>query len=133
MKASRIVRPLSPGPARGRELAGRAPVLVMGAAVAVAVVLGVFGYRESVAEVMYLLVLVVGAVAAAGAGSRVGRRAALVLSVPVMTALIEVVLLAIDGFRPNDTVTALIFYGPPLVVLLAMGGLGVRRADEPVT
>lgn len=123
----------SPGPARGRELAGRAPVLVMSTTVAVAVAIGVLGYRDTLAEVAYLLVLVIGAVAAAGIGSRAGRRAALVLLVPVMTAVIEVLLTSIDGFRPNDAVTALIFYGPPLVVLLAMGGLGVRRTDEPVT
>jgi hypothetical protein len=127
---------LSPGLVRGRELAGRRPVLVMGAAVVVAVAIGVLGYRDTVAEVAYLLVLVIGAVAAAGAGSRVGRRAALVLLVPVMTAMIELLLVSIDGFRPNDTVTALIFYGPPLVVLVALGGLprGLRRrTDEPVT
>ncbi|MBB4907736.1 hypothetical protein [Actinophytocola algeriensis] len=128
---------LSPGPVRGRELAGRAPVLVLGAAVVVAVAIGVLGYRETVAEAACLVVLVVGAVVAAGAGSRAGRRAALVLLVPVMTTMIEALLATIDAFRPNDTVTALLFYGPPLVVLLALGGLlprGVaRRPDEPLT
>ncbi|MFC4855601.1 hypothetical protein [Actinophytocola glycyrrhizae] len=128
---------LSPGPARGRELAGRAPVRVMSAAVVVAVLIGVLGYREVVAETTALLVLVVGAVTAAGAGSRAGRRAALVLLVPVMTTLIELVMGSLNSFRPNDTVQALIFYGPPLVVLLALGGLlprGVRRRpDQPVT
>jgi hypothetical protein len=128
---------LSPGLARGRELAGRAPVLVMGATVVVAVALGILGYRETVAEAAVLVVLVVGAVLSTGAiGSRAGRRAALVLLVPVMTTVIEQLLVMVDGFRPNDTVTALIFYGPPLAVLLALGGLprGIRRRpDEPVT
>ncbi|GAB2968507.1 hypothetical protein [Saccharothrix stipae] len=126
---------LSPGPARGRELAGRAPVLVMAATVVVAVVIGVLGHREPLADAARLAVLVVGAAVAAGIGARVGRRAALVLLVPVMTVGIEAVVVPI-AFRPNDTVTALIFYGVPLVVLLVSGGLprGVRRKpDQPVT
>jgi hypothetical protein len=125
---------LSPGPARGRELAGLRSLLVMGATVAVAVVIGVLGYRDVIAELLVPAVLVAGAVMAAGPGSRAGRRAALVLLVPVMTTVIELLLVSIDSFRPNDTVTALIFYGPPLVVLLALGGLlprGLRREDEP--
>lgn len=127
---------LSPGPVRGRELAGRAPVLVMAATVVVAVAIGVLGHREPLADAARLVVLVVGAAVAAGIGARTGRRAALVLLVPVMTVVIEVVVVSIDTFRPNDTVTALIFYGVPLVVLLALGGLprGVRRKpDQPVT
>lgn len=123
---------LSPGPARGREVAGRAPVLVMAAAVVVAVAIGVLGYRATGADVAQLGVLVIGAVAA-GAGSRAGRRAALVLSVPAMTALVEELVVSIEGFRPNDTVTALIFYGVPLVVLLAFGGLPRGRRSRPVT
>ncbi len=128
-----IALTLSPGPARGRELAGRRPVLVMGAAVAAAVLVGVLGYRDTIAETAILLVLTVGAVAAAGPASRTGRRAALVLLVPVMTALIEVLLMTIDGFRPNGPMTALIFYGPPLAVLLTLGGLlprGVRPRQD---
>lgn len=127
---------LSPGPARGRELAGRAPVLVMAATAVVVVTIGVLGYRETLADAARLVVLVVGAAVAAGTGSRTGRRAAVVLLVPVMTVVIEAVVVSIDSFRPNGTVTALIFYGVPLVVLLALGGLprGVRRKrDEPVT
>lgn len=127
---------LSPGPVRGRELVGRTPVLVMTATVVVAVAVGVLGYREPLADAARLVVLVVGAAAAAGVRARAGRRAALVLLVPVMTVGIEAVVTSIDTFRPNDTVTALIFYGVPLVVLLAVGGLprGVRREpDRPVT
>jgi hypothetical protein len=127
---------LSPGPARGRELAGREPVLVMSAAVVVAVTIEFLGYREIAAFAAYVLVLAVGAVAAAGIGSRVGRRAALVLLVPVMTAMIERLLVRIDEFVLVGTATALIFYGPPLVVLVALGVLsrGIRRrTDEPVT
>ncbi len=123
----------SPGPVRGRELAGRAPVLVMAATVVVVAALGVLAHRELLADAARLVVLVVGAAVAAGAGTRTGRRAALVLLVPVMTAVIEQVVMSFATFRPSDTVTALIFYGVPLVVLLALGGLprGIRR--EPIT
>lgn len=127
---------LSPGPARGRELAGRAPVLVMAATVVVAVGIGVLGSGESVAEWARLVVLVIGAVAAAGGTTRNGRRAALVVLVPVVSVLVAQVVWLFEGFRPNQTVAALIFFGVPLVVLLALGGLprGVRRRpDEPVT
>jgi hypothetical protein len=126
---------LSPGPARGRELAGRAPVLVMAATVVVVAAIGVLGHREPLADAARLVVLVVGAAVATGIGARVGRRAALVLLVPVMTVAIEAVVVPL-AFRPNGTVTALIFYGVPLVVLLTLGGLprGVRREpDQPVT
>jgi hypothetical protein len=123
---------LSPGPVRGRELAGREPVLVMGAAVVVAVAIESLGYVEIGAFAAYLLVLVVGAVAAAGAGSRVGRRAALVLLVPVMTAMIDRLMVRTDVYL-SDTTTTLIFYGPPLVVLAALGGLSRGFRRQPVT
>jgi hypothetical protein len=69
-------------------------------------------------------------------GSRNGRRAALVLLVPVITTVIAVLVETTLGFRLNESVTALIFFGVPLVVLLAVGGLprSFRRGpDEPVT
>ena len=118
---------LSPGPARGRELAGREPVLVMGAAVVVAVTIEILGYREIEVFAAYVLVLAVGAVAAAGAGTRAGRRAALVLLVPVMTTMVERLMVRLDGFPDIDgTVSALIFYGPPLLFLAVVGGINHR-------
>jgi hypothetical protein len=82
-------------------------------------------------------VLVVGAVVAGGVRSRVGRRAALVLLVPVMTDLLGRALLTEQAsplyYAPSLAV-APVFYGVPLVVLLAVGGLPRRigrRTDEP--
>ena len=127
---------VSPGPARGRELAGRWPVAVMAGTVLVFVGLGVLGYGGTIAGWAGLVVLVIGAVAAAGVTSRNGRRAALVLLVPVITTVIAVLVETTLGFRLNESVTALIFFGVPLVVLLAVGGLprSFRRGpDEPVT
>lgn len=118
----------SPGPTRGRELAGRSAVPVMAATVMAAGALGVFGYGIESAEWSRLAVLAVGTVAACAPGSRVGRRAGLVLLVPVMTTLLAE---ALEGPLPTAA-TATIFYGVPIVVLLATGGLPrrIRRGND---
>jgi hypothetical protein len=131
----------SPGPARGRELVGRHAIAVLAAAVAVTVASGVLGYGESVAQWLGLAMLFFGAVAACGPRSRAGRRAALVLVVPVMTALLGKAFLssatdAVSLVRAPDAVVATVFYGVPVVVLLALGGLPRRigrRRGGPVT
>lgn len=122
----------SPGPARGRELTSRFAVPLLAATVAAAGALGVLGYGATPAEWARLGVLAVGTVAACAPWSRVGRRAALVLLAPVMTALLAN---TVQGplARPAELA---IFYGLPLVVLLATGGLPRRvrrRPSEPIT
>lgn len=120
----------SPGLARGRELVSRFAVLGMVATVVVAGALAVFGYGVEMAQWAWLVVLVVGTVAACAPWSRVGRRAALVLVTPVMTTLLVHV---VSGPLPKAAEVAF-FFGVPLVVLLAVGGLPrrvVRRADAP--
>lgn len=112
----------SPGPARGRELAGRSAIPVMIATVIAAGALGVFGYGTESAEWPRLAVLAIGTVAACAPWSRIGRRAGLVLLVPVMTALLAK---AMQVSLPTAA-TATIFYGVPVVVLLATGGLPRR-------
>jgi hypothetical protein len=70
--------------------------------------------------------------AACAAAARVGRRAALVLLTPVMTAMLANTM---PGRLPS-VAEAAFFYGPPLVLLLATGGLPRRvgrRPDAPVT
>jgi hypothetical protein len=131
----------SPGPARGWELVGGRRVAVLVAAVGASVVLvvqsfGTFSVLYMPFEHMTLVqgpgrmalwflalaVLVAGAVVAGGARTREGRRAALVLSVPVVVSVLMLVL-------PRDSslllVTA-IGYGVPVLVLLGFGSLPRR-------
>lgn len=124
---------LSPGPARGRELAGRWSILVMAATVLAAVTIGVLGYRELVAYVAQLVVLAVGAALAARVWSRAGSRATVVLLVPVVTALLARLVWSVHSGPINDTVTALIFFGVPLVLLVATGGLVRLTRRTPVS
>ena len=122
----------SPGPARGRELAGRFAIPVLAATVLAAGALGVFGYGSEPAEWSRLLVLTLGTAAACAPWSRTGHRAALVLLVPVMTALLSK---AVQSPPFTTVVEAAIFYSVPLVVLLATGGIPrriSRRPKEPV-
>lgn len=109
--------------ADGRQARGRWSIATMAATVLAVVGLGVFGHREPIAEYATLAVLFAGAVLAAGITSATGWRAALILSLPVATALLfQLVLLVHDG-PINDTVSTLIFFGAPLVFLVAAGGL----------
>lgn len=55
--------------------------------------------------------------------SATGWRAALVLSAPVATALLAQLVYAVHHRPTNDTVSTLIFFGAPLVFLVAIGGL----------
>ena len=136
----------SPGPARGQELVGRR-VVVLVAAVGTSVVLvmkslgtyGVLFHPMDIVSAQHgpvrmtlwflaLAVLVAGAVVAAGVGTREGRRAGLVLSVPVVVSLLMLVL-------PSDAdflLAAAICTAVPLVVLLGSGSLPRRvRTDRP--
>jgi hypothetical protein len=108
------------GPARGRELTGRSATTVMVWGVIGAVVLGtVFG------ESLSMAVFVVGAVAACGRRSRVGRGAALVLLMPVMTTVVGAVSVSVMYQVPTAVLVA-VFYGVPVLVLLVLGGLSRR-------
>lgn len=111
----------SSGPARGLELVQRRGILIVAAGVATAVLLGVLGYREPRVSSLGLVALTIGAVTACGLHSRAGRRAALVLLLPVMTAV-----LAHFVGRVSTPTAATIFYGAPLVALFALGGLPRR-------
>ena len=125
----------SPGPARGRELVGRPAVLVLVGTVAASVVLGVLGYGDPLVVLLRFVLVVVGTVVACGARSRVGRRAALILLLPTVTALLGVAQVLLMTRIPTAAELAL-FYGLPVVVLLALGGLPRRvgrRPDRPVT
>jgi hypothetical protein len=130
----------SPGPARGRELVRWPAILVLAAAVAVVVGTEVLLYGDREARWLALAALVLGTVVACGHRTRVGRRGALVLLVPVMTAaLAEILIYRWAGTGPllhaSDSMVALVFYGVPVLVLLALGGLPRRfdrRRHEPV-
>ncbi|QQQ73650.1 hypothetical protein IOD16_20435 [Saccharothrix sp. 6-C] len=125
----------SPGPARGRELAGGRAVPVMAATVGVTVVLGVFGHGVAPAELLGLAVVVVGTLVACGRRSRVGRRAALILLLPTVTAALGFAQLLLSLRMPTSLEVA-VFYGLPVVALLALGGLPRRvrrRPDRPIT
>jgi hypothetical protein len=132
----------SPGPARGWELVGGRRVVVLAAATGTAVLLvlkslGTFGVLFMPVEHMTTVhgagrmtlwfaalgVIVAGAVVAGGARTREGRRAALVLCLPVVVT----VLLFVLPRNPDPLVATAVCYGVPVVVLLAFGGLP-RRA-----
>ena len=130
----------SPGPARGWELVGRRRVLVLAAAVvaSIALVMKSFGTYDVlyvpvenltgfpdrlVLWFLALAVVVAGAVVAGGARTRDGRRAALVLCVPVMVSVLLFVLPRLT----DRTVTVAVCYGVPVAVLVAFGGVW-RRA-----
>lgn len=107
----------------GRKARGWPAIVTMAATVLVIVGLGVFGQRDEIAEYAALAVLFAGAVLAAGIRSATGWRAALVLSAPVATALLARLVQAVHNGPINDTVSTLIFFGAPLVFLVAIGGL----------
>ncbi|MER5268179.1 hypothetical protein ABTZ99_39415 [Actinosynnema sp. NPDC002837] len=125
----------SPGPARGRELVGRRAVLVLAATVGVTVALGVLGHRVAVVEFLRLVVVIGGTAVACGHRSRVGRRAALILLLPTVTTALGFAQLLISLRMPTSLEVA-VFYGLPVLALLALGGLPRRvrrRPDRPVT
>lgn len=107
----------------GRKARGWPAIVTMAATVLVIVGLGVFGHRDEIAEYAALAVLLAGAVLAAGIRSATGWQAALVLSAPVATALLARLVHAVHYGPINDTVSTLIFFGAPLVFLVAIGGL----------
>jgi uncharacterized membrane protein len=141
----------SPGPARGRELVGKWAVPVMAVAVAAPAVIAyqvgfeqILPYDALVVQSIVLLLFVVGAVVAAGPRSRVGRRAAVILLLPIMTllpaALYTMRLLpTMDGLTAGDVSTVveagMFSVVPVTAVLLALGvvpSLMRRRTDKPV-
>jgi hypothetical protein len=107
----------------GRTTRGRPAILTMAATVLVIVGLGVLGRGNEIIEYAALGVLFAGAVVAAGISSATGWRAALVLSTPVVTALLARFVLTVHHGPINDTVSTLIFFGTPLAFLIAIGGL----------
>ena len=131
----------SPGPARGWKLVGGGRFVLLAGLVgtSVALIMKSFdtygllflpvqritmqrGASELVVWGLALAVLIAGAVAAGGGRTREGRRAALVLCVPV---LVSVLMLAL----PRDAhlaAVAVVCYGVPMVVLIGLGGLKVR-------
>ncbi len=135
----------SPGPARGRELVDGTRIVLLAGAVGCSVMLVMKSFEtydvlsvpveqvtvqrgatELVTWGLALAALVVGAVAAGGVRLREGRRAALVLCVPVLVSVLVLVL-------PMDShlmVAGAVCYGVPLVVLVALGGLP-RRVFGP--
>ncbi|PWW56952.1 hypothetical protein [Actinokineospora spheciospongiae] len=112
----------SPGPRSGRERVGGAAVPIVAAAVVAHVAVGTLAHGSPSVEFVELAVLAVGALFACGAGSRVGRRAALVLVVPVATALLTAVVQDVSGRLPDIAQYALL-YGLPLVVLVLLGAM----------
>lgn len=112
-----------------RGLVGGRAVLILAVTVIAANAFGVFGYGNTKLEWARIGVLVVGIVAASAPSTRVGRRGALVLLVPVMTAVLGTYLWVV---RIPDSARTAIFYAAPLVVLLALGGLPrrIRRRTQ---
>jgi hypothetical protein len=135
----------SPGPARGWKLVGGTRFVLLAGAVGTSVVLimksfGTYGVllfpMEEITVVrgtsqlgvwgLALAVLAAGAVVAGGGRTREGRRAALVLCVPVLVSALMLLL-------PREShllVVVAVCYGVPLVVLLGLGGLP-RRVSGP--
>jgi hypothetical protein len=131
----------SPGPARGWELVGGRRIVLLAAAVGTSVMLvmktldtydvlffpighlTVFQGAGRVAVwFLALAVLVAGAVVGGGTRTREGRRAALVLCVPVVVSVLMLVLP-----RNSDVlVVAAVCYGVPVAMLLGLGGLPRR-------
>jgi hypothetical protein len=126
----------SPGKARARELVPGYAVVVLFVTVVQAVSIGVIAYREPEEPWWRAVTMAVGTVVACGVWSRVGRRAALVLLVPVMAELVAQEVVGKGGlllYAPSVVVAA-VFYSVPVVVLLAVGGLPRRvrrRTGEP--
>jgi hypothetical protein len=131
----------SPGPARGWQLVGGGRMFLLAGTVATSVALvmksyGTYGalyfpveqmtFRQGAAKFavwgLALAVLVAGAVVAAGGRTRDGRRAALVLCVPVLVSMLMLAL-------PSDAhlvLVAAVCYVVPLAVLVGSGGLPRR-------
>lgn len=136
----------SPGPARGWELVGGERIVVLAGAVGASVVLvmksfdtyGVLSFPVAQATALRgagqlvvwglaLAVLAGGGVLAGGVRTREGRRAALVLCVPVVVSVLMLVL-------PRDShllVVAAVCYVVPLVMVLGLGGLPRRVSGPP--
>jgi hypothetical protein len=129
----------SPGPARGRELVHRSGMIALAASVVGAVLAGVFGYGDDLWDTVRVVLPVAGAVVACAPWSRAGRRAALVLALPVIPVLMWEWALPQTGLYVHlayapDGVVAAVYLGVPLLLLLALGGLPrrVRRRGTPV-
>lgn len=124
----------SPGPSRGRQLAGRWSVPIMAVAVLATMVVGTIGYHLPAMQEWGLTALVAGAVVACGPRSRVGRRAALILALPAMTFALTNVLVATAGpvaINGPTALLAIVYYCVPVLVLLALGALPRRPRRRP--
>lgn len=131
----------SPGPARGWELVGGrgVAVSVVSVGASVAMVVGslntygvlffpmshvslIYGTGRLVLWLLALVVLAVGALLAADARTRTGRRAASVLCVPAAVSALMIVL-PTDG---DLLIATVVCYGLPVVVLVGLGSLPRR-------
>ncbi|OLR93358.1 hypothetical protein [Actinokineospora bangkokensis] len=122
----------SAGPRRGRELVGGAAVPLFTAAVGVAVSIEVLTSGPRWVAFAELGVLALGAFLACGVRSRVGRRAALVVVVPVLVGLLTWVLMHFIGRIP-EVLQVAIPVALPLAVLLVLGALPRGRRRLPGT
>ncbi len=114
----------SPGPARGWELVGGKRFTLFAGVVVTTVVLfalapGVSGSKESVLTSIGSVMLIGGAVMAAGAWSRTGHRAALMLVLPVVLPAVLLWALPLDL---SIAVPAAIWYSVMVAVVLAVVG-----------
>jgi hypothetical protein len=104
---------------RGRELATSSATKVMVWAVVAAVVSGTLGYGTTLGQLLSVVALVWGTVAACGFRSRVGRGAAVVLLLPVMTTVLGAAMFDVMHQMP-DVAVAAIFYGVPVLALVVL-------------
>jgi hypothetical protein len=112
----------SAGSARGLDVLGRRRLVVVAATVASAWAVATVGYHLPGAPLLELVILVVGVVSACRPDTQAGRRAALVLVLPVMTTGLASTML----FSVPIPVALAVFYGAPLGVLVVLGLL-LRR------
>ncbi|GAA1033811.1 MULTISPECIES: hypothetical protein [Amycolatopsis] len=124
-----IAMTVSPGPRHGLALLGRwrLAVLVSTVAVLLALTTTARGMHLPLAELVQLAVLVVGVFAACRVSTRSGRRAALLLLVPLIAVpVVARVLGRLDAY----TVLPVVIYAVPIVVTLGFAVL-LHRFDRP--
>jgi hypothetical protein len=115
------------GPARWRELVGWGRLTVLCVAAAAVVALGTTGFHVRAAQILAGVIMAVCTVIACGSRSRAGRRAALVLLVPSVAALVAN---TADRYVFMTPTTGIVLsYGVPLVVLGLVGGV-LSRVDR---
>ncbi|TDV44961.1 hypothetical protein [Actinophytocola oryzae] len=108
----------SPGPARGLALVRWRGFAVMACAVVASIALAVLAHGIRYVDPAALAVVGAGGLVACGRRSRVGRRVGLVLMLPFMAVVLRYVF-GVSSFAVDIAV----FYGLPMVLLLASGSL----------